>query len=220
MVFLKLLNKLSNSAVCCRFYCHYLEILVPVTKIHTHINEYNILFNPHFIISFTLIWVNFHFNIMYNYIPFSALAIYVYTVYSNVYHQNDLFQKRLHINVHALIKISNHNITNTVSSFINRYEILRKQNVLSVTVTVLFSFEVIKRLSWTHCMATTIYRKWRSSYVRRIVGGKESDCPGYLFRLPGPTKCVRFFRPLQELKNKTRTFRLQTKTYSIYISYT
>lgn len=103
MVFLKLLNKLSNSAVCCRFYCHYLEILVPITKIHTHINEYNILFNPHFIISFTLIWVNFHFNIMYC-IPISALAIHVYKVYSNAYHQHDLFQKSLHINVHALIK--------------------------------------------------------------------------------------------------------------------
>lgn len=82
-----------------------LEILVPVTKIHTH-NEYTILFYPHLtcIISFTLIWVNLHFNIVYYCIPISALAIYVYTVNSNVYHQNDLFQKSLHINVHALIK--------------------------------------------------------------------------------------------------------------------
>lgn len=89
------------------------KILVPVTKIHTH-NEYTctILFYPHLtcIISFTLIWVNLHFNIMYNCIPISALAIYVYTVNSNVYHQNDLFQKSLHINVHALIKYQNHNI--------------------------------------------------------------------------------------------------------------
>lgn len=82
-------------------------MLVPVTKIHTH-NEYTctILFYPHLtcIISFTLISVNLHFNIMYNCIPISALAIYVYTVYNNVYHQNDLFKKSLHINVHALIK--------------------------------------------------------------------------------------------------------------------